>query len=105
MFDDSVYISVSMLIPSVAAIIYFIAFFKLHWEILWIGFVGAIMSIISGYDPIYDFIDYDNPEMFDYLLDCMWMVGWALEVFCLFLIVQKAIKLQSSNKDNNNDPI
>lgn len=88
----------AILIPAIAAMIYVFGYRKLNWDLLWIGFVGACFSCLSGFDSIYDSINYDNPEMLDYLLDGMWIVGWSLEVLCLFLIIKKCVELQSKRE-------
>jgi hypothetical protein len=95
MFGYYFYTAVPILIPAVTAIIYLFGYIKLKWEFLWIGFTGACFSSISGFESIYTEIDYDNPEMSDYLMDGMWIVGWSLEVLCLYLIIKKVIEMQS----------
>ena len=101
MFDDQVYSLSAIIIPTIAVIIYLYGYIKLKWEFLWIGFAGACLSSISGFDSVYESIDYDNPDMVDYLLDSMWIVGWGLEVLCLFLIIKKVIEVQSKRENDN----
>ena len=69
-------------------------------EFLWIGFTGACFSSISGLNSINESINYDNPEMIDYLLDSMWIVGWSLEVVCLYLILKRVIEMQSIRENS-----
>ena len=97
MFDELFYSISSIIIPVIAAVIYVIGYFKLKWEFLWIGFIGACFSAVSGFSTIYESINYDDPEMIDYLLESMWIVGWSLEVLCLYLIFKKVIETQAQN--------
>ena len=103
MFDYYFYTAVPILIPAAAAIIYLFGYIKLKWEFLRIGFTGACFSSISGFESIYTETDYDSPEMIDYLIDGMWIVGWGLEVICLYLIIKKVIEIQSQK--SNDDPV
>ena len=98
MFDETFYSIISIIIPVIAAVIYTVGYYKLKWEFLWIGFIGACFSAASGFSSIYESINYDNPEMIDYLLETMWQVGWSLEVLCLYLIIKKATDAQEKNK-------
>jgi len=79
------------------------SYIKLKWEFLWIGFIGACFSSISGFELIYTGINYDNPEMSDYLMEGMWIVGWSLEVLCLYLLIKKTIEIQTNK--TNDDPV
>jgi len=97
MFDELFYSISSIIIPVIAAVIYAVGYFKLKWEFLWIGFIGACFSTVSGFSTIYETINYDDPEMIDYLLESMWIVGWSLEVLCLYLIFKKVIETQAQN--------
>jgi hypothetical protein len=97
MFDELFYSISSIIIPVIAAVIYAVGYLKLKWEFLWIGFIGACFSSLSGFSSVYESINYDNPEMIDYLLESMWIVGWSLEVLCLYLIIKKVIDTQAQN--------
>ena len=97
MFDESFYSISSITIPFIAAVIYAVGYYKLKWEFLWVGFIGACFSAVSGFSSVYESINYDNPEMIDYLLESMWVVGWSLEVLCLYLIIKKVIDAQVQN--------
>ena len=101
MFGDVFYSSATILISVFAAEVYLFAYIKLKWEFLWIGFTGACFNCLSGFDFIYDSINYDNPEILDYLIDLMWIIGWSLEVLCLFLIIRKVVELQAQEQDND----
>ena len=98
MLDETFYSIISIIVPVIAAVIYAVGYYKLKWEFLWIGFIGACFSAVSGFSSIYESINYDNPEMIDYLLESMWLVGWSLEVLCLYLIIKKVIDTQEKNK-------
>ena len=95
MFDEIFYSMTSIIIPAIAAVIYAVGYIKLKWEFLWVGFIGASFSSMSGFSSIYESINYDNPEMIDYLLEGMWAVGWSLEVLCLYFIIKKVIDTQT----------
>lgn len=101
MFDEIIYSTTSIIIPAIAAVIYAVGYYKSEWEFLWVGFIGACFSSLSGFSAVYDSINYDNPEIFDYLLESMWIVGWSLEVLCLYLIITKIIDNQEKNKNDN----
>ena len=94
-----------IIIPIVAALIYLIAYTKLQWGFLWIGFAGACINVVSGFDVVYASIDYDNMETIDYFIDTLWVVGWTLEVICLYLIVNKVVEVQSQLQKDNDNPV
>jgi len=98
MFDETIYSTTSIIIPAFAAVIYTVGYYKLKWEFLWVGFIGACFSSLSGFSALYDSINYDNPEILDYLIESMWVVGWVLEVLCLYLIIKKVIDTQEKQK-------
>ena len=98
MFDELFYSLSSIIIPVIAAAIYAVGYYKLKWEFLGVGVIGACLSTVSGFSSIYESINYDNPEMIDYLLESMWVVGWGLEVLCLYLVIKKVIDTQEKNK-------
>jgi len=94
MFGEIFYSIASIVVPIIAAIIYAVGYLKLKWDFLWLGFIGACLSSISGVSTVYESINYENPEMIDYLLESMWIVGWSLEVLCLYFIIKKVIDSQ-----------